>query len=79
MITVYGVEGKASYNEMEKKVETLKQVGDVQFPQRCDVLTMRCFPILSDAIFSRWFWKNIDLDVLDDVWKNPKHRAHDAY
>ena len=31
MITVYGVEGKASYNEMEKKVETLKQVGDVQF------------------------------------------------
>ena len=22
---------------------------------------------------------NIDLDVLDDVWKNPKHHAHDAY
>ena len=30
MITVYGVEGKANYNEMEKKVESLKQLaGDL--------------------------------------------------
>ena len=27
MITVYGVEGKANYNEMEKKVESLKQLA----------------------------------------------------
>ena len=41
--------------------------------------TMRCFPILNDAIFSRFLEKNIDLDVFDDVWKKLKHRAHDAY
>ena len=35
--------------------------------------------MINDAIFSRCFWQNIDLNVLDDVWKNPKHNAHDAY
>ena len=34
--------------------------------------------LLNDAMFQRCFEKNIDLDVFDDVWKNPKHRAHDA-
>ena len=42
-------------------------------------LTMRCFPILNDAIFRRCSEKNIDLDVFDDVRKKLKHRAHDAY
>ena len=32
---------------------------------------MRCFPILNDAIFSQCLEKNIDLDVLEYVWKNP--------
>ena len=40
--------------------------------------TMRCFPILNDAIFRRFFKKNIDFDVFDDVWKKPKHRINDA-
>ena len=30
-------------------------------------LTMRCFPILNDAIFRRCSEKNIDLDVFGDV------------
>ena len=34
--------------------------------------------LLNDAMFQRCFEKNIDLDVFDDVWKNPKHCAHDA-
>ena len=34
--------------------------------------------LLNDAMFQRCFEKNIDLDVFDDVWKNPKHHAHDA-
>ena len=29
-------------------------------------------------MFWRCLWKNIDFDVFDDVWKNPKHRANDA-
>ena len=34
--------------------------------------------LLNDAMFQRCFEKNIDLDVFDDVWKNPKHRINDA-
>ena len=34
--------------------------------------------LLNDAMFQRCFEKNIDLNVFDDVWKNPKHRINDA-
>ena len=30
-------------------------------------------------MFWRCFWKNIDVDVFDDVLQNAKHRANDAY
>ena len=33
---------------------------------------------LNDAMFWRFFWKNIDVDVLDDVLQNAKHRPNDA-
>ena len=36
-----------------------------------------CF-FLNDAMFWRCFWKNIDVDVFDDVLQNAKHRAYDA-
>ena len=36
-----------------------------------------CF-FLNDAMFWRCFWKNIDVDVFDDVLWNAKHRANDA-
>ena len=36
-----------------------------------------CF-FLNDAMFRRCFWKNIDVDVFDDVLQNAKHRANDA-
>jgi len=36
-----------------------------------------CF-FLNDAMFWRCFWKNIDVDVFDDVLQNAKHRANDA-
>ena len=36
-----------------------------------------CF-FLNDAMFWRFFWKNIDVDVFDDVLQNAKHRANDA-
>ena len=42
-----------------------------------DALLKR-FPILNDAIFSRCLKKNIDLNVIDDVGKKPKHHAHSA-
>ena len=29
-------------------------------------------------MFWRCFWKNIDVDVFDDVLQNAKHRAYDA-
>ena len=40
---------------------------------------MQFFQIFNGAIFRRCFEKNIDLYVFDDVWKNMKHRAYDAY
>ena len=36
-----------------------------------------CF-FLNDAMFRRFLWKNIDVDVFDDVLQNAKHRANDA-
>ena len=33
---------------------------------------------LNDAMFWRFFWKNINVDVFDDVLQNTKHRANDA-
>ena len=42
-------------------------------------LTMRCFPILNNAIFRRCSEKNINHNIFDDVRKKLKHRAHDAY
>ena len=54
-------------------------VGDVHFLNDAMFFTMQCFPILNDAIFRRFFKKNIDLDVFDDVSEKLKHRAHDAY
>ena len=36
-----------------------------------------CF-LLNDAMFWRCFWKNIDVNVFDDVLQNTKHRANDA-
>ena len=36
-----------------------------------------CF-FLNDAMFCRCFWKNIDVDVFDDVLQKAKHRANDA-
>ena len=36
-----------------------------------------CF-FLKNAMFCRCFWKNIDVDVFDDVLQNAKHRVYDA-
>ena len=36
-----------------------------------------CF-FLNDAMFWRCFWKNINVDVFDDVLQNTKYRAYDA-
>ena len=50
--------------------EWYEKEGSIDRGGRCSVfLTMQCFSILNDAIFSRCFWKNIDLNVLDNVWK----------
>ena len=43
------------------EVEVHLGVGDVHISLQCNVLTMQCFPILYDAIFSRCFWQNMDL------------------
>ena len=49
----------------------------MEFPKPKTSWKTSCF-FLNDAIFWRCFWKNIDVDVFDDVLQNSKHRANDA-
>ena len=50
------------YMSVSLKIQTMFTfLNDAMF------FTMRCFPILNDAIFRRFLEKNIDLDVFDDV------------
>ena len=49
----------------------------IEFPKPKTSWKTSCF-FLNDAMFWRCFWKNIDVDVFDDVLQNSKHRANDA-
>ena len=49
----------------------------MEFPKPKTSWKTSCF-FLNDAIFWRCFWKNINVDVFDDVLQNSKHRANDA-
>ena len=39
----------------------------------------RCLPFLNNAMLRRCLTKTLPYDVLDDVFKKPKHRAYDAW
>ena len=49
----------------------------MEFPKPKTSWKTSCF-FLNDAMFWRCFWKNINVDVFDDVLKNAKHRANNA-
>ena len=49
----------------------------MEFPKPKTSWKTSCF-FLNDAIFWRCFWKNINVDVFDDVLQNAKHRANDV-
>ena len=49
----------------------------MEFPKPKTSWKTSCI-FLNDAMFWRCFWKNIDVDVFDDVLQNAKHRANDA-
>ena len=49
-------DGKQSSGKKTRPFRHWGRVGDACFFLRCDVLTMRCFPILNDAIFCSVFF-----------------------